>query len=143
MQALEYRTIDKSEWARGEWDDEPDKIQFQDEATGLPCLIVRNRVGGLCGYVGVEGGLTFSGHCQTHSDAETNGVCHIPDKGEADNVWWLGFDCVHLNDLVPSMTKYRHIVPSMNIGEDYDVYRNIEYVKAECAALALQLKAIA
>ena len=37
----------------GPWDDEPDKIQWIDLVTDLDCLIVRNRMGGLCGYVGV------------------------------------------------------------------------------------------
>lgn len=54
METKEYRTIDKSSWARGEWDQEPDKRQWRDEATGLPCLIVRNSAGALCGYVGVS-----------------------------------------------------------------------------------------
>jgi hypothetical protein len=53
MKTIAYRTIDKSSWPRGAWDDEPDKKQWQDTATGLPCLIVRNGVGALCGYVGV------------------------------------------------------------------------------------------
>lgn len=48
-----YTTIDKSSWGYGPWEDEPDKIQWVDEATDLDCLIVRNRMGALCGYVGV------------------------------------------------------------------------------------------
>lgn len=54
METREYRTADKSTWARGEWDDEPDKMQWPDEATGLPCMIVRNAGGALCGYVGIS-----------------------------------------------------------------------------------------
>lgn len=54
METKEYRTVDKSAWPRGEWDDEPDKMQWQDEATKLPCLIVRASSGALCGYVGVS-----------------------------------------------------------------------------------------
>lgn len=54
METLEYTTQDKSTWGEGEWNSEPDKVQFQDEATGYPCLIVRARVtGSLCGYVGI------------------------------------------------------------------------------------------
>lgn len=66
MQRIEYRTQDKSDWPRGPWDNEPDKIQWQDEVTGLPCLIVRGPVGALCGYVGVPKshpayGLSYDG----------------------------------------------------------------------------------
>lgn len=53
METIEYRTIDKSSWSRGPWDDEPDKKQWRDPATGLACLIVRNHFGNWCGYVGV------------------------------------------------------------------------------------------
>lgn len=52
-ETIEYRTTDKTAWGDGPWLSEPDKRQWQDEATGLPCLIVRGPVGALCGYVGV------------------------------------------------------------------------------------------
>ena len=29
MKTIEYRTIDKSAWPRGEWDAEPDKMQWR------------------------------------------------------------------------------------------------------------------
>lgn len=55
METIEYRTVDKSGWDRGQWDNEPDKKQWVDEETGLPCLIVRSHgTGALCGYVGVD-----------------------------------------------------------------------------------------
>lgn len=53
IRTIEYRTVDKAAWGSGPWLEEPDKKQWQDEATGLPCLIVRGLVGALCGYVGV------------------------------------------------------------------------------------------
>lgn len=37
----------------GPWVDEPDKIQWVDNATGLDCLMLRNHMGNWCGYVGV------------------------------------------------------------------------------------------
>lgn len=36
METLEYRTKDKSTWGDGPWQQEPDKKQWQDAATGLP-----------------------------------------------------------------------------------------------------------
>lgn len=53
MKVMEESLVDKSEWGPGPWQSEPDKRQWQDETTGLPCLIVRGPVGALCGYVGV------------------------------------------------------------------------------------------
>jgi len=150
METREYRTIDKSEWPlRGEWDDEPDKVQWQDEATGLPCLIVRGPVGALCGYVGVSeghplfgvdyenvnvevhGGLTFSDFCQ-HSDDPSRGICHVPGPGEPDRVWWLGFDCAHAWDIAPvywSADRY---------GWEAS-YKPLAYVKSQVTKLAEQL----
>jgi hypothetical protein len=43
----------------GPWDDEPDKCQWEDPLTKLPCLIVRGPSGSLCGYVGVSYGHPF------------------------------------------------------------------------------------
>lgn len=154
----EYRTIDKSEWGDGPWQAEPDKVQWKDTATGLPCLAVRHRSSGhWCGYVGVaeghpsfgrdyddvpadvHGGLTFASHCQEGPEAEAEGVCHIPDPGQPDRVWWLGFDCAHGGDLTPAhearMAEYPGLRPFLRAG----VYRDLEYVRGECAGLAKQL----
>lgn len=146
MERIEYRTVDKSEWRRGAWDSEPDKIQWKDAATGLPCLIVRGPSGALCGYAGVSsshplhgqsydaadeievhGGLTYSDGCG--HGREDSGICHKPSPGEPDNVWWFGFDCAHYGDLSP-----RH-------DREYadGIYRDVAYVTREVARLALQL----
>lgn len=47
-------TFDTCKKSNGQWKDEPDKLQWIDEKTGLDCLIVRNpNALNLCGYVGV------------------------------------------------------------------------------------------
>lgn len=48
-------TCDRTGWASGPWDAEPDKIQWTTRA-GYEALIVRNSGGALCGYVGVPRG---------------------------------------------------------------------------------------
>jgi hypothetical protein len=76
MRTLEWRTIDKSTWGPGEWQDEPDKRQWQDEATGLPCLAVRHkRSGHWCGYVGVSDSHPWHG-------VPYNGCTQQPPCGE-------------------------------------------------------------
>src|SRR3990167_762358 len=102
MQTKEYTFIDRSKWPTGEWSGEPDKVQWQDQETGLPCIAKRNvDMGFWCGYVGISedhplfgksyedidincihGGLTFSGLCE-HDDNE-HGICHVPDVGKPD-----------------------------------------------------------
>ena len=131
-----------------QYEDEPDKVQYVDEETGYPCLIVRAPNGALCGYVGlssehpyykcdydsilgeslrVHGGLTYSEFC--NEEDALKGICHIPREGEEDTVWWLGFDCAHPDDYCPSLVEY---------GKEGE-YRTIEFVQKEIKSLANQL----
>lgn len=137
---------DKSRLPPGPWQDEPDKVQWQDEETGLPCLVVRGPMGALCGYVGVpnghpwhgrqfdeieanvHGGLTYSSSCMKEMPEDV-AICHVPDEGEPDDVWWLGFDCAHGWDIVP---KWNWITSSDA------AYRDLAYVQAEVRSLAKQ-----
>ena len=156
MKTIEYRTIDKSTWGDGPWLTEPDKVQYPDEATGLPCLIVRNRLGSLCGYVGVDEGhplfqshdtdhldvhgrVTFHGMCIDGPEGEM--ICHIPDDGEPDHVWWIGFDCGHFMDVSPAMLlRERELFPGVPFPEFPEQrYKTLEYVKDEIAQLAQQI----
>ncbi len=140
----------KAQLPDGIWQSEPDYKHWVDESTGLDCLIVRNEVlGHLCGYVGVpkshilfgegydevhnrfdvsvHGGLTYANECRGK-------VCHKSDDG--DHVWWLGFDCAHCDDLSPGMQNMYFPAGILPRGE----YRDIEYVREQCEALALQIK---
>lgn len=137
--------------AEGPWQHEPDKRQWVTRA-GYPGLIVRNSLGALCGYVGVprehpyyladydncavdvHGGLTYAAKCFGE-------ICHEAPPWE-DNVWWLGFDCSHLGDMIPGMQHARTRIGSSVIW-DKDVYRDQQYVTAEVEHLAAQLKEIA
>jgi hypothetical protein len=146
-----YHTIDKTGWPKGPWDDEADKYQYRDDATGLPCLINRTpTTGSLCGYVAVppghpayehdyddvdvvvHGGLTYSDRCQ--AGPEDRAICHIPEPGEPDDVWWLGWDASHGGDLMPVLEAL--LGP---VRPPYGVYRDIAYVRSENAQLAAQL----
>lgn len=157
---LEYRTEDKSNWGDGPWQDEPDKIQYTDEATGLPCLVKRNPMGALCGYVGVppghtlfgkgwddskcneldvHGGITYGNRCQEGDEAHS--ICHVPALGESDVVWWLGFDCAHAFDLSPKFkVRMKETIPDWNpLYEERETYKTVEFVRGENARLAQQI----
>lgn len=163
MQTIESRNEKlKAKLPEGLWQEEPDKIQWEDKETKLPCLIVRNNSGNLCGYVGVSekhplyqkayqesedlnchGGLTFSGFCQERED----GICHKPDPGEPEKVWWLGFDCAHGGDIIPSFMTKEFMDLGIKTFTDRDpfeknTYKDIAYVQKECAGLAKQLAAV-
>jgi hypothetical protein len=143
-------------WGPGPWDGEPDKVEWLDEATGLPCLAVRGNVGSWCGYVGVppghpdyekpypeidehyecHGGLTFSDHCQEGPIERT--VCHTAEG--QDRVWWLGFDTIHYNDMAPKMEAfYRRLREEIDHPLFRRTYKTLGYVRAEVANLARQV----
>jgi hypothetical protein len=164
VKTIEYRTIDKTSWGPGPYQDEPDKVQFADEATGLPCLIRRvEALGSLCGYVGVPEGHPWHGQDYDNVDADVHGgltfagaggggdeatsICHKPEPDEPDTVYWLGFDCGHGGDLFPAMqSDYAQAVAMMSaivggtgIGRrSSGAYRDLAYVKSELASLARQ-----
>jgi hypothetical protein len=141
-------------FGEGPWLDEPDRYEWR--LDGLACLITRNdSLGTLCGYVGVppghpwhgkhydaplaevHGGLTFAGPCTGH-------ICHVPQPGEPDDVWWLGFDCGHCFDITPALSQIMGRVLEECPTPDWmpkTVYRDLEYVRGEVERLAAQAKA--
>jgi len=144
----------------GPWADEPDKAQWVDEATGLDCLIVRQGRGALCGYVGVppeaplhgkdydtldvyvHGGLTFAHSCQDAGG--DRGICHVPEPGRPEHVWWFGFHCAHWWDLTPRDVQVaidRPYYPWAPVDAEA-VYRRFSYVQSEVTDLARQLAAV-
>lgn len=159
MRTIRYHTMDKKGWGKGPWESEPDKVQFQDKVTKLPCLIVRNQLhGALCGYVGVSeghplykkdysegedlevhGGLTFADFCQDRP--ENTGICHVPGPDGDEKVWWLGFDCAHFMDISPAMEARMAAFPEMkSFRLGYEKYRTVDYVRREVKKLAKQLR---
>lgn len=160
-ETIETPVIDKSTWGPGAWQDEPDRVDWI--AHGFACFGRRNHHGAWCGYAGVprehpaygkdhddvdvevHGGLTYSANC----DGE---ICHVPAPGMPDDVWWLGFDCAHFNDLVPGMeARMREIHVQMGSPVDGpfralklgEVYRDLPYVRRQTTRLAKQLAAMA
>lgn len=145
----------KENWGEGEWQNEPDRLEF--EHSGFPCLLLRNIAvtGSWCGYVAlppshpyfeksyddidedleVHGGLTYNSHCQ-------GDICHKPKTDESDNVWWLGFDCAHFGDLSPRLAALMDSLysPFLPFNEHY---KNLNYVKRETEKLAKQLAEVA
>jgi hypothetical protein len=94
------------------------------------------------GGLRVHGGLTFADFCQ--EGEEGTGICHVPQPGQPERVYWLGFDMAHAGDIMPGMDAQLRAIGHEPIryapiwGDD-DEYRTLEYVQAECAHLADQL----
>lgn len=162
----EYTTTDKLPWGEGPWSGEPDKVQWADSVTGLPCLAVRGfHHGAWYGYVGVAEGHPWYaiGHKQqipgqtgtvetriaTHGKIiyaarcaegpEHSSISHIPGDGDPVEVWWFGFGCTGKDDLSPIERAH-----ALEHGTDLDelnrqTYRTLDFVKERCAELAHQL----
>lgn len=143
----------------GRWRDEPVKVVWVDEQTGLDCMVVRSSgAGSLCGYVGVErdhpwfgltwdhgdvdvrvhGGLTFADRCM-EDGAPDAVVCHVPQEGRSDEIWWFGFDCAHAWDYAPITEDYfEKMLPPIPMPDK--IYRDFNYVIDEVQDLAQQLR---
>ena len=144
--------VDRDGWGPGPWDSEPDRLEWRTEV-GYPAIMRRvGYHGAWCGYVAVppghpmhgkasladaaddlevHGGVTYSGMCSGE-------VCHVPEPGEPDDVFWYGFDCAHCWDLCPG-TQAR-LPPELRKRIDEEVYKDVAYVRAECGSLAKQLR---
>lgn len=117
----------------GPWDLEPDAMQWGDEGTGLPCLILRNEdAGNWCGYVGVKEYRREYADLEVHGGVTFYGGELIGVVGR-----WVGFDCAHYKDLKPSMGS-----PSAALVDFGFVYRDWAYVFDQVTRLAAQIAAL-
>ncbi len=154
------RSENKADWGPGPWQNEPDKVEWVDEATGLHCRILRGLVGSFCGYVGVpeehpawgmlydhyvyvenEGVEWWRRHVTQRvqykiNDIQVHGGLTYANEHVDDDLWWFGFDCSHTYDYMPGMTKY--VLESAQ----GDTYRDLAYVTVQVLSLAQQLAAI-
>lgn len=163
-EAAAERQIDKSDWGDGPWQNEPDRVQWVH--AGYACLALRHPMfGSWCGYVGVDrahpcygrdwntGSLIdeLKAHCGINYSAACDGeICHVPEPGMPEDVWWLGFDCHHGFDFSPGLeARERKLgLPSeLTLFSETDRfrprYRDLAYVKAVTESLAEQLRALA
>lgn len=159
---MQEYVVDRTGWPKGPWDEELDRYEWR-TAAGYPGLVVRSeRLGALCGYVGLppghplhgknhndievdcHGGLTYSGEC-------SGAICHVPQPGEPEDVWWLGFDHGHAGDYTPALeatfAKYcgKELQPYSPPTDPYHLgflgfYWPVAAVRIEVESLATQLK---
>lgn len=108
-------------------------LRWLDPETGLPCRAIKVRdLGHWCGYVLLPAGHPWHGKDDSTIPAQVHGGITFSAK---DGVWWrIGFDCAHLGDHVPGAM--------MRPPRDGEVYRDLPFVKAECARLAAQAFAV-
>lgn len=125
-------------------------------------------MGNLCGYVAIPPGHPWNDGVPEDVELDAHGgvnygnkgcaglVCHKPQPGESDDVFWIGFDCGHAMDLQPGMEA--QVGPRMvggpaawelltkakkNRGKSIlglgGVYRNLPWVESQVNRLADQV----
>ena len=138
---------------------EPDLKMWIDREFGIPCLLLRNPdTGNWCGYVkmplnstyiynesikswdSIESwdliqswGLEVHGEVTYVGSINTDVLPKVRPPEFSEGGLWVGFDCAHWKDLIPS---------KIILGDrvwDEDVYRTIEYAFNECTNLARQV----
>lgn len=132
------------------WESEPDRVEWR--AHGFPCLLRRNAMGVWCGYVAVPPGHPWHGVSPFDIEAYAHGglnygetctelVCHVPEPGESDDVWWLGFDAAHGGDYAPKTAEaLAKAGGSSALYGNHRDYRDLPYMQAQCEQLATQAK---
>ena len=116
------------------WLTEPDNLQlvfvgFQCEIKRAPSLLH------LCGYVTVP--TTHPCHAKRCDEVDVNVHGGLTYANTDDYGTTFGFDCAHLDDLVPGMLRYA--ADAAMASEYMDTYRDIAYVTAQVNSLAQQL----
>ena len=123
-------TILKSSWKQGEWQSEADEIVWVEKTSfgEVPCRIIRNAAGCLCGYVCIP-----SGHPYVRNEKEDdlgNIKCHggVTYTSRENDFLIIGFDCAHFGDITPKMNNFK-------VG----IYRNVSYVLNQILNIIEQL----
>ncbi len=154
-----WTSDEKLKWlGYGEWVEEYDGIEF--EYFGISCIITRVLKrepyakeeayfgGHFCGYVRIpEEHLYFR---KEDIDLDCHGGITFNQIHEEH---WIGFDCAHSADYIPSMQLIRKTMPELielrkmfpipedlkNHPWDNPIYRNMEYCIKECKRMIEQL----
>ncbi len=142
------RTLDKTAWGLGPWEDEPDLVAWRYK--GVPCLILRTpHTGSLCGYAAVTPRHRYYRCNWDHPNIECHGgLTYSGEISEADGappgeLWWFGFDTSHAYDYMPAMMgsslPRARGLEIAGIAGDRDVYRTLAYVRGEVESIARRL----
>lgn len=110
---------------------ENDFYYWIDAHSGYSCFIKRIfRSGHLCGYVEIPKNNIFFGKSYNEiHEIDKNITVHgglTFSEPLFSDAWCLGFDCHHSNDLAPFLDIY----------QEAETYRTVEYVTQQCEQLA-------
>ena len=148
-------------WGEGEWVNEIDYMSFCHE--GIHCEIKRimafeqsgHAFGGhWCGYCMIP--KDHPDYDSKEDDFDLDYQVHggITSNGHRADEHWIGFDCAHSGDLMPSLVSFKKKYPSpFDIDKKFQIpekfkehsifnptYKNLSFVLEETKSLAEQIK---
>ncbi|MDK7716057.1 hypothetical protein [Aerococcus urinae] len=110
------------------------------EENGYPCLIRINDFDILCGYVAIPISHPLYLYNLSTENLEVHGGITYEGFLKGDkNFWYIGFDCGHSWDFIPSFEKYRYSIASWL--EPFECqWRDERYIRNEISYLIEQLE---
>ncbi len=138
-------------WGHGEWVEEPDFVEFEHE--NIQCKILRACTGVLNGYVRIPHNHPYYQKKYEEMDIECHGGLTF---GECSDEHWIGFDCAHGFDLIPShenlFKNNPALIESRKIMEELkekfnlknspifqQTYKSVAFCINQCKSIAEQL----
>jgi hypothetical protein len=153
-------------WGAGEWVEELDEVDF--EYKGVNCQIRRTCLydgfsgdghpwvfgGSLCGYIEVPEGHPWRQISYDQIEVSVHGDLTFGAESDQGK-YWIGFDCAHSTDLIPSLEQIKKTHFMEEWVQDvetlkkrffgsmvfHETYKNLEFVKCECQYLVDQMLA--
>ena len=120
--------------APGPWSDEPDYLKFTHAE--LACKMFRNPpTGTWCAYVNIPRLHPLYQKHYTRDDFpnfEVHGGVTFTSPSPDGNDWWIGFDCNHLSDFSPTLSRS---------NAEGATYKDIKHTEDQCRSLATQISA--
>jgi hypothetical protein len=142
--------IDKSEWGKGPWENEPDLQSWIDSETQYACVTRRNMFGAWLGHVGLDAshplymlqpGAPEFEFIETHGSPELFVGFYEDDAKRfvpPQKLWWIGFSCMQSTDYCP-LTDREPYIKGKRGKATTKTYRTFEYVCEQVLFLASQL----
>lgn len=154
-----HSSPDKLKWfGPGEWVGEPDEVTFEND--GFVCRALRIvdsddkgiiYGGHWCGYVRLPEGHAWINKEGLNIDCDIHGgITFTGERFEDIRGFWVGFDCAHASDILPSVDNLfsENYQPDLLVDQisafipnfTNKTYKNIDFVINELKSLAEKAK---
>lgn len=143
---VEYPAVDRTGWAKGPWDDEPDRIAWK-TLSGLHAMVSRNKLGALSGHVAIPADHPYwqmpAHQIRMHPHRITYaGEKPLDQPPPRKHRWWIGFHYCHGGNYAPVIGRALKTYEARPPAGD-EKYYDIGMAIHECEKIARELVAVA